>query len=73
MKIVRKVRLAAVAVCFAMLAAGPVSADGLARFEKSIKPQIPADAFTYKSSKTLGDNGFADRQGQQGPAAADQH
>jgi hypothetical protein len=33
-------------------------ADGLARFEKSIKPQIPPGTFTYKTGKALGDNGF---------------
>jgi hypothetical protein len=54
----RNTRLAAAAVCFALLAAGPASADGLARFEKSIKSQIPPGALTYKSSKALGDNGF---------------
>jgi hypothetical protein len=54
----RNIRLAAAAVCFAVLTVGPASADGLARFEKSIKPQIPAGGLTYKSSKALGDNGF---------------
>jgi hypothetical protein len=52
------IRLAAAAVCLALLAAGPALADGLSRFEKSIKPQIPAGALTYKSSKALGDSGF---------------
>jgi len=51
------IRLAAVAVGVALLA-GPASADGLARFEKSIKPKIPDGALTYKSGKALGDNGF---------------
>jgi hypothetical protein len=54
----RNVRLVAAAVCLALLTAGPASADGLSRFEKSIKPQIPAGALTYKSSKALGDSGF---------------
>jgi hypothetical protein len=54
----RNTRLAAAAVCFVLLAAGPASADGLARFEKSIKSQIPAGALTYKNSKALGDDGF---------------
>src|SRR5258708_4152370 len=40
------------------LAAAPVAADGLTRFEKSIKPQIPPDTMTYKSGKGLGNNGF---------------
>ena len=52
------IRLAAAAVCFSVLAVGAASADGLGRFEKSIKPQIPDGALTYKSSKALGDNGF---------------
>jgi hypothetical protein len=38
--------------------AGPAMADGLGRFEKTLKPQIPPDTLTYKSSKALGDNGF---------------
>ncbi|HEV2187010.1 MAG TPA: hypothetical protein VGR70_07365 [Stellaceae bacterium] len=54
----RNTRLAVAALGFALLAAGPALADGLSRFEKSIKPQIPAGALTYKSSKALGDNGF---------------
>ncbi|HXP05548.1 MAG TPA: hypothetical protein VN808_15625 [Stellaceae bacterium] len=54
----RNVRLAAVVACVVALAAGPALADGLSRFEKSIKPQIPAGTLTYKSSKALGDNGF---------------
>ena len=37
--------------------AAPASADGLARFEAAIK-QAPDGAFTYKSAKALGDNGF---------------
>jgi len=51
-------RLAAAAACVALLTAGPASADGLARFEKEIKSQIPDGALTYKSSKALGDDGF---------------
>jgi hypothetical protein len=54
----RNVRLVAVLVCVTVVAAGPALADGLSRFEKSIKPQIPAGALTYKSSKALGDSGF---------------
>src|SRR5882762_1903685 len=38
--------------------AGPARADGLSRFEKTIKPQIPEGALTYKSAKGLGDSGF---------------
>ncbi|HZK90957.1 MAG TPA: hypothetical protein VFC56_12490 [Stellaceae bacterium] len=37
---------------------GPALADGLARFEKTLKPQFPAGSLTYKSSKSLGDDGF---------------
>src|SRR5260370_35383258 len=33
-------------------------ADGLAQFEKLIKPQLPPGSLTYKSAKALGDNGF---------------
>ena len=51
-------RLLAAAACVALLTAGPASADGLDRFEKSIKSQIPDGALTYKSSKALGDDGF---------------
>jgi hypothetical protein len=54
----RNIRLAAAAACLGLLTASPASADGLSRFEKSIKPQIPPGALTYKSSKALGDNGF---------------
>lgn len=50
--------LAAASFWVVLAAAGPASADGLARFEKSIKPQIPPDTLTYKSAKGLGDNGF---------------
>jgi len=47
------------AAVWLLLAAGPASADdGLAKFKKSIEPQIPAGTLTYKSSKALGDDGF---------------
>jgi hypothetical protein len=36
----------------------PASADGLDRFEKLLKPKIPAGSLTYKSAKGLGDSGF---------------
>jgi len=45
-------------ICFVVAATGPASADGLARFKKSIEPQIPPGTLTYKSSKALGDDGF---------------
>ncbi len=35
----------------------PAAADGLSRFEAAIK-QAPPGSLTYKSAKTLGDNGF---------------
>jgi hypothetical protein len=41
-----------------LLGAGGARADGLDRFEKLMKPKIPAGALTYKSAKALGDNGF---------------
>ena len=50
--------LAAASICFGVWTADPAFADGLARFEKSIKPQIPAGELTYKSAKGLGDDGF---------------
>jgi hypothetical protein len=36
----------------------PALADGLAQFDKLIKPQLPPGSLTYKSAKALGDNGF---------------
>src|ERR1700733_6386735 len=51
--------LVMVGVWAGLLAVGtPASAEGLARFEKSLKPQIPPGTMTYKSSKALGDDGF---------------
>jgi len=54
----RIIGLLAAGMWLALVTAGPASADGLTRFEKSIKPQIPAGALTYKSGKALGDDGF---------------
>lgn len=55
----RIIGFVAAGICFGMVAAAaPASADGLARFEKSIKPQIPPGALTYKNAKGLGDSGF---------------
>ena len=45
---------AALSLCLA----GPALADGMAKFEKLIKPQLPEGSLTYKSGKGLGDNGF---------------
>jgi hypothetical protein len=53
----RTIGLAAVAVWFGV-SASPVFADGLSQFEKTLKPQIPPDTFSYKGSKALGDDGF---------------
>lgn len=50
--------LFAATILLAFMAAGTSRADGLARFEQVIKPQIPPKALTYKSGKALGDNGF---------------
>jgi hypothetical protein len=41
-----------------LLIAQPAFADGLSQFEKLIKPQLPPGSLTYKSAKTLGNNGF---------------
>src|SRR5882672_10206120 len=46
------------AALFILALAAPARADGLSRFEKTIKPQIPPGALTYKSAKGLGDSGF---------------
>jgi len=54
----RIIGIALAVMCLAPLAAAPASADGLGRFEKSIKAQIPPGVMTYKNAKTLGDNGF---------------
>lgn len=42
-----------------IVTAGPAFADGLAKFEKLLKPEIPPDALTYKSAKAIGDSGFS--------------
>ena len=54
----RIIGLAAAGLWLGLATATPASADGLAKFEKSIKSQIPPGALTYKGSKGLGDNGF---------------
>jgi hypothetical protein len=54
----RNLLLAAAGISIGLWGVGPAAADGLERFEKSIKPQLPPDTLTYKSSKALGDNGF---------------
>ncbi|HYM72261.1 MAG TPA: hypothetical protein VET89_04720 [Stellaceae bacterium] len=54
----RIIGLAAVGLWAGLAMAGPAAADGLAKFEKTLKPQIPPDTLTYKSAKALGDDGF---------------
>jgi hypothetical protein len=44
------------ALAFAL--AGPAEADGVAQFDKLLKPMVPPGALTYKSASALGDNGF---------------
>jgi hypothetical protein len=48
----------AATILLGFMATNASRADGLDRFEKIIKPQIPPDAFTYKSGKALGAAGF---------------
>ena len=54
----RFIGLVAVGLWVGLTMVGPASADGLERFEKTLKPQIPPDTFSYKSAKALGDDGF---------------
>jgi hypothetical protein len=54
----RIIGLAAAGLWLGLAAASPASADGLTRFEKATKDQIPPGALTYKGSKGLGDDGF---------------
>ncbi len=54
----RIIGFAAAALWLGLTVPGPAAADGLGRFEKAIKPQIPPDMLTYKSAKALGDDGF---------------
>ena len=54
----RIVGLAAAGIWLGLMGPIPASADGLSRFEKTMKPQIPDGVMTYKSSKALGDEGF---------------
>lgn len=49
----------AVAGAWLLVVAGPAFADGLAKFEKLLKPEIPPDALKYESAKAVGDNGFS--------------
>jgi hypothetical protein len=58
MATMRIIGLAAAGLWLGLAAASPASADGLARFEKLSKGQIPPGVLVYKSSKGLGDDGF---------------
>ncbi|HEU0216290.1 MAG TPA: hypothetical protein VFQ90_06495 [Stellaceae bacterium] len=58
MATMRIIGLAAAGLYLGLAAASPASADGLARFEKLSKGQIPPGVLVYKSSKGLGDDGF---------------
>src|SRR5215468_12323658 len=46
------------AALFLLAIAAPARADGLTRFDQTIKSKIPPGALTYKSAKGLGDSGF---------------
>ena len=48
----------AIGAALSLCLASPALADGMAKFEKLIKPQLPEGSLTYKSGKGLGDNGF---------------
>ena len=48
----------AVGAALSLCLTSPALADGMAKFEKLIKPQLPEGSLTYKSGKGLGDNGF---------------
>ena len=50
-------RLAAAAVIL-LATALPGAADGVSQFEQKIRPQLPANSFTYANAKALGNNGF---------------
>jgi hypothetical protein len=54
----RIIGLVAVGLVAGWAMAGPAAADGLSKFEKTLKPQIPPDTLTYKSAKAVGDDGF---------------
>ena len=58
MRIGRTLRGLAVGAALGLGLTAPAMADGLAQFEKLIKPQLPPGSLTYKSAKALGDNGF---------------
>ena len=53
-----RLRGLAIGTALSLCLATQALADGMAKFEKLIKPQLPAGSLTYKSGKGLGDNGF---------------
>ncbi len=58
MTAVLQLRALAVGTALSLCLAAPALADGMAKFEQLIKPQLPEGSLTYKSGKGLGDNGF---------------
>ena len=58
MRMRRTLRGLIIGAVFGLGLAAPGLADGLTKFEKQIKPQLPEGSLTYKSAKALGDNGF---------------
>ena len=53
-----QLRALAIGGALSLSLATPALADGMAKFEELIKPQLPEGSLTYKSGKALGDNGF---------------
>jgi hypothetical protein len=58
MQMARRVLGISAAALFLLATTRPGWADGLSRFDRTIKPKIPPGALTYKSAKGLGDSGF---------------
>jgi hypothetical protein len=54
----RHIGLTTAGILIGVWMAGSAAANGLDRFEKTLKPQIPPGTLTYKSAKGLGDSGF---------------
>lgn len=46
-----------IAACFASAPAA-IAQDGLARFEKEVRPKMPPDALSYRAGSALGQSGF---------------
>src|SRR5437588_11846559 len=58
MRIGRTLRGLITGAALGLALTAPALADGLAQFDKLIKPQLPEGSLTYKSAKALGNNGF---------------